>query len=301
MVWQQWRAVQVEARRTGARAVGVDPLRRARLGAPDPARGRPQQRGPTASTISASRGRCRSPKRACRPSWPPTRTTPTMRPTPSCPGAITDAQARYNLTNLLKTDGTLDPVECAVAAATLRDCRRLGRRRRRRDREAGCATCAEAAGAAAAATDRAADRRSAARAQLAWLGIDAEALQRARALHRRAARHAATSGQRQHRAARSARRGDHGPRPRPPPSGLSRRASASLRHRRRTSAPRCRPIPSCGTGHAVRRAPSFFEVRGRLRLGDAVLEQRSLVQAAAAIDVVVLQRERVSSATSLRS
>ena len=39
---------------------------------------------------------------------------------------------------------------------------------------------------------------------------------------------------------------------------------------------------------------SFFEVRGRLRLGDVVLEQRSLVQRRG-LDVVVLQRERVSS------
>ena len=39
---------------------------------------------------------------------------------------------------------------------------------------------------------------------------------------------------------------------------------------------------------------SFFEVRGRLRLGDVVLEQRSLVQRRG-LDVIVLQRERVSS------
>ena len=37
----------------------------------------------------------------------------------------------------------------------------------------------------------------------------------------------------------------------------------------------------------------FFEVRGRLRLGDVVLEQRSLVQRRG-LEVVVLQRERVS-------
>jgi len=39
---------------------------------------------------------------------------------------------------------------------------------------------------------------------------------------------------------------------------------------------------------------SFFEVHGRLRLGDVVLEQRSLVQRRG-LDVVVLQRERVST------
>jgi general secretion pathway protein K len=35
-------------------------------------------------------------------------------------------------------------------------------------------------------------------------------------------------------------------------------------------------------------------VRGRLRLGDVVLEQRSLVQRRG-LDIVVLQRERVSA------
>ena len=39
---------------------------------------------------------------------------------------------------------------------------------------------------------------------------------------------------------------------------------------------------------------NFFEVRGRLRLGEVVLEQRSLVQRRG-LDVVVLQRERVAS------
>jgi general secretion pathway protein K len=39
---------------------------------------------------------------------------------------------------------------------------------------------------------------------------------------------------------------------------------------------------------------SYFEVRGRLRLGDRVLEQRSLVQRIGA-DVIALQREQLSS------
>ncbi len=40
---------------------------------------------------------------------------------------------------------------------------------------------------------------------------------------------------------------------------------------------------------------NYFEVRGRLRLGDLVLEQRSLVKRMPNLDVVVLQRERVSA------
>jgi general secretion pathway protein K len=41
-------------------------------------------------------------------------------------------------------------------------------------------------------------------------------------------------------------------------------------------------------------ASNYFHVRGRLRLGDIVLEQRSLVQRRG-LDVVILQRERVSA------
>ena len=45
---------------------------------------------------------------------------------------------------------------------------------------------------------------------------------------------------------------------------------------------------------------SFFEVRGRLRLGDLVLEQRSLVQRRG-VQVEVLQRERVAARDGMGS
>ncbi|MEO5880864.1 MAG: type II secretion system minor pseudopilin GspK [Caldimonas sp.] len=45
---------------------------------------------------------------------------------------------------------------------------------------------------------------------------------------------------------------------------------------------------------------SFFEVRGRLRLGDVILEQRSLVQRRG-VSVEVLQRERVSARDGMGS
>jgi general secretion pathway protein K len=45
---------------------------------------------------------------------------------------------------------------------------------------------------------------------------------------------------------------------------------------------------------------SFFEVRGRLRLGDVVLEQLSLVQRKGTT-VVVIQRERVASRETVGS
>jgi general secretion pathway protein K len=52
-------------------------------------------------------------------------------------------------------------------------------------------------------------------------------------------------------------------------------------------------LPSASFEHLAV-GSNFFEVRGRLRLGDVVLEQRSLVQRRG-LDVVVLQRERVST------
>ena len=45
---------------------------------------------------------------------------------------------------------------------------------------------------------------------------------------------------------------------------------------------------------------SFFEVRGRIRLGELVLEQRSLVHRRGA-QVEVLQRERISARDGLGS
>ena len=45
---------------------------------------------------------------------------------------------------------------------------------------------------------------------------------------------------------------------------------------------------------------SYFEVRGRLRLDDRVLEQRSLVFRSG-LDMQVLQREQVSTVEGLRS
>jgi general secretion pathway protein K len=52
-------------------------------------------------------------------------------------------------------------------------------------------------------------------------------------------------------------------------------------------------LPSTSFNH-IAVGSNFFEVRGRLRLGEVVLEQRSLVQRRG-LDVFVIQRERVSS------
>jgi general secretion pathway protein K len=52
--------------------------------------------------------------------------------------------------------------------------------------------------------------------------------------------------------------------------------------------------PSASQDSQVVTNSSYFEVRGRLRLGDVVLEQRSLVYRRQ-LEVTVLQRERISS------
>ena len=124
-------------RRAGAHAVGMDPVRRARLGPADPARGR--QDAAASSTTSASPGRCRWPRPACRPSSPPTRTTPRTRPTPSCRARSPMRQARYNLTNLLDANGEDRPARAGGAASA---CARpsASRSTSRRRSPAGCAT-----------------------------------------------------------------------------------------------------------------------------------------------------------------
>ena len=113
------------SRRARPRAVGVDPRRRARLGAPDPARGRRSSGRPTALT---NPGPCRSPKRACRPSSPPTRTTPTTRRTPSCPARSPTRRRDYNLRNLVAA-GQDRAERAGGAGAPVPGRRRLQRRR----------------------------------------------------------------------------------------------------------------------------------------------------------------------------
>ena len=267
--------------RAGAHPVGLDPLGRARLGPADPARGRAR---PAAPTTSASPGRCRWPRRGCRPSSPPTRTTPRMRRTPSCRARSPMRNARYNLTNVRQ--GRQDRSRpswrrcsaCARPSASRPTSPPASRpacatpRRRRRP------TRARAAPARPRPTPpRPPTRRSCPRsaAQLAWLGIEPGAVQ---ALEPYVViLPGGDLRQRQHRAARGAGRRDRGPRPgdgrahRPvAPAGADQVARRPARRWRR----RCR------TANVDRIAlgSNFFEVRGRLRLGDVVLEQRSLVQ-----------------------
>jgi general secretion pathway protein K len=54
------------------------------------------------------------------------------------------------------------------------------------------------------------------------------------------------------------------------------------------------PAPLAASAASIGVSSSYFEVRGRLRYGDVVLEQRSLVWRRQ-LDVIVLQREKVAS------
>ena len=83
-----------------------------------------------------------------------------------------------------------------------------------------------------------------------------------------------------------------------PPSGWCRCASASRSPRSTRSRRSCPRAPSIDPAR-VGVASGFFEVAGRLRLEERVLEERSLLQRSRQrADVVVLRRERRSFAAS---
>ena len=218
-------------------------------------------------------------------------------------GAITDAVARYNLTNLV-TGNRIDALEMATLQ---RLCETVGVSADVASRIATAirdATPPQAADPAASAASAAASGANAAPyvapvdpplmpasvRQLAWVGIDPEAL---RALEPyvvilpekawvnintapREVLVAAIAGLDLATAERIVQARQRAP----------LRSIADLN----ALAPGLKP-ESLARLHV---GSSFFEVRGRLRLGDVVLEQRSLVQRRG-LDVVVLQRERVSA------
>jgi general secretion pathway protein K len=212
-------------------------------------------------------------------------------------GVITDATARYNLTNLLAGTGNgIDPLEMA---ALQRLCETVGVSAdvatriaaALRDAAPPPVVDAAASGAAAATVAPVADPPLMPRTtrQLAWLGIDPEALRTLEPyvviLPEKAGVNANTASREVLVAAIA---------------GLDLATAEKIVQSRQR-------VPLKSTADLTALAPaltadsiarvavgsSFFEVRGRLRLGDVVLEQRSLVQRRG-LDVVVLQRERVS-------
>ena len=145
-------------------------------------------------------------------------------------GAITDAMARYNLTNLLDATGRIDPLEVASSSGCAT--RSASRPTSRRASPSACATrrrrCRRRRARAARRPTPPADPPLMPRSvsQLGWLGIDAESLRAARALRRPHSRHAAVS---EPASSTSTRRRAKCSSPRSPASTSRRRNGSSSR------------------------------------------------------------------------
>jgi general secretion pathway protein K len=279
MVWQQWRAVQVEAAeraRTQSAWILGGALDWARLILREDAR----SPGPTALSepwaVPLAEARLSTFLAADKDNTDDA-------PDAFLSGAISDAQARYNLRNLI------DPKDGKIAQAELAALERL------------CLAIGVSSDVATRIADGLRDAlaqsgptapllpRSA--AQLTWLGVEAETVRRIEPYVTLL------------------------PKPTPVNVNTASRevlvgaikgldlASAErlLQVRQRTpfkslqdveaQIPTLKPLPPQQLGVKS----DYFEVSGRLRLGDHALEQRSLVERRANNKVVALQREQVSS------
>ncbi len=296
MIWQQWRAVQVEAAersRTQSAWILAGALDWARLILREDARngGIDHLGEPWAVPLAEAR---------LSTFLAADKSDTDDAPDAFLSGAITDAQSRYNLTNLV-SGGKVDPVELA---ALQRLCETIGLSA---DVAVNIATgfrnaspitppTSSASGAASAVpgTDTAIPAnppllpRSV--GQLVWLGIDPEVV---RALEPYVVILPEKTFVNVNTAPREVL--------------VAAIADLDLATAERIVQSRQRSplksatdlqaltpsLPATSFDH-IAVGSNFFEVRGRLRLGEVVLEQRSLVQRRG-IDVYVLQRERVSS------
>jgi general secretion pathway protein K len=293
MVWQQWRAIQVEAAeraRTQSAWILAGALDWARLILREDARngGIDHLGEPWAVPLAEAR---------LSTFLATDKDNTDDAPDAFLSGAITDAQARYNLSNLVNGN-SVDPLEMA---ALQRLCETVGVSadvatqiaNGLRDASPALPAGASASGAASAPAPAApADPPLLPRSarQLAWFGIDAEAV---RTLEPYITILPEKSFVNVNTAAREVLVAAI--------AGLDlataeRIVQARQRVPFKSLADLQALAPSLPSDSFARLAvgSSFFEVRGRLRLGDVVLEQRSLVQRRG-IDVVVLQRERVAS------
>jgi general secretion pathway protein K len=285
MVWQQWRAVQVEAAeraRTQSAWILGGALDWARLILREDAK----SRRPTALSepwaVPLAEARLSTFLAADKDNTDDA-------PDAFLSGIITDAQARYNLRNLVDAQGKVVPAELA---ALERLCVTVG--------VAGDLASRIAGGLrdALAPVDPAGGSPTApllprSTAQLIWFGIEAETLDRIEPyvvlLPRPTPVNVNTAAREVLVAAIK---------------GLDLATAERLLQSRQRSPfeslqqveaqiPGLGPLPPQQLGVKS----SFFEVRGRLRLGDRVLEQRSLVERRGpdGSDVVALQREQISS------
>ena len=293
MLWQQWRAIQVEAAersRTQSAWILSGALDWARLILREDARngGTDHLGEPWAVPLAEAR---------LSTFLAADKDNTDDAPDAFLSGSITDAQGRYNLTNVASA-GRIDPVEMA---ALQRLCETVGVSADVAARIAAGLRDASpppppdpsASGASAPAVTAPENPPLMPRfaSQLSWLGIDAEALRALEPyiviLPERTFVNVNTAPREVLVAAA-------------PGLDLAT-AERIVQSRQRV------PIKSTADLKALAPAlpatsfdrfvtgSSFFEVRGRLRLGDLVLEQRSLVKRMPNLDVVVLQRERVAA------
>lgn len=195
-------------------------------------------------------------------------------------GAITDAQSRYNLRNLAGAEGKPNPVEVAALA---RLCEAVG------VSADTAARLGEGLMAAWAGEDEA-PLPPGRVAQLGWLGIDPDTLQRlAPYVTLLPARTPVNANTAPREVLVAAIDGID--------LSVAERIVQSRQREPFRSADALRPLlPADVAPDAARVAVTtrYFEVTGRLRLESRVLEERSLVERRGASNVVVLQRERRS-------
>ena len=293
MVWQQWRAIQVEAAeraRTQSAWILAGALDWARLILREDARngGIDHLGEPWAVPLAEAR---------LSTFLAADKDNTDDAPDAFLSGAITDAVSHYNLANVV-TGNQIDPVELA---ALQRLCEAVGVSADvamriasgLRDAAPPQPVAAPASG-AASAPERApvADPPLMPRSvrQLTWLGVDAESLRLLEPyivlLPEKAWVNVNTAPREVLVAAI----------PNLDLATAERIVQARQRSPMKSIADVQALAPSLPSSAFERLAvgSSFFEVRGRLRLGDVVLEQRSLVQRRG-LDVVVLQRDRVSA------
>lgn len=280
MVWQQWRAVQVEAAeraRTQSAWILGGALDWARLILREDARsGRPTAlTEPWAVPLAEAR---------LSTFLAADRDNTDDAPDAFLSGAIADAQARYNLRNLVDPQGNVLPAELA---ALERLCSAVGVSSDVASRIANGLRDAMAQGGQAGSLAPLLPRST---AQLTWLGIDPGTVRLLEAyvtvLPKPTPVNVNTAAREVLVAA---------------VKGLDLATAERLvQVRQRTPFKSIQEveaqIPGLGplAGQQLGVISSFFEVSGRLRLGDRVLEQRSLVERRG-IEVIALQREQVSS------
>jgi len=288
MVWQQWRAVQVEtAERARMQSSWIlqGGLDWARLILREDARsGRPTAlTEPWATPLAEAR-------LSSFLAADKNNNAEDDGPEAFLSGSISDAQARFNLANLVDAAGKLSQPDLE---AVERLCQTVGLAT---DVATRIATGLRDAQAAGSGGNGNAPLRPRTLAQLAWLGLDAATITAlepyATLLPTRAPVNANTAAREVLAAVIK---------------GLDLATAERLVQLRQRDPFKTlqaveAQIPGLGplNGQQVSVVSSYFEVRGRLRLDDRVLEQRSLVFRSG-LDMQVLQREQVSTVEGLRS